>query len=587
LPVDPEHLQVVREGMHGGDEPGGTAYWRAHIEGVESAGKTGTVQVVGGLTTDNDAPYPWKLRDHGWFASFAPIEEPELVVVVFAEHGGGGSLAAAPIAKQVYEEYFDIRAKRQAEARGPSLSVGEDRPALSQPLRARLGLPGCRRCCSPGSASPPSAAPAPRWPIDYLTRQGLGGVGFGIAMFLLAFTVNYHRWSTSSLILYLVGIALLVLVLFFGRARRRPRLVRGRRLRRPAGRARQAGPILFLARYLAGVKRRHLGLKQIAVSTPSSSCRWPSWRCSPTSARRRCTCRCSAPCCWSPASAGRCWWWPPARRAAGAGLWTFGMHDYQRERVYTFLNPQADPLGAGYQVQQSKIAVGSGELLGKGYGQGTQSQLRFLPAVTPTSSSPCSPRSGDFVGTITVLALYAVFLLNGLRIAIRARERAAILLVVGLSAWSPSTSSTTPRWSSASCRSPASRCPSSPTAARSPCSTSPSSGWYWGWTCGATPTPEAARRRVGRLHTVRLFSSARFSSIVGDSSSLFRPDLRLRMPSPMPRPIWGSLVAPKRSTRMRKMTKSSWTPRVPIASIMVGAPKSGTSSGRRTREDGF
>lgn len=118
VPIDPQHLQVVREGMHGVMSPGGTAYWRAHIEGVEYGGKTGTVQVVGGLTTDN-TDRPWKLRDHGWFASFAPIEEPELVVVVFAEHGGGGSLAASPIAKEVYEAFFEIHEKREAEARGP------------------------------------------------------------------------------------------------------------------------------------------------------------------------------------------------------------------------------------------------------------------------------------------------------------------------------------------------------------------------------------------------------------------------------------------------------------------------------------
>ena len=56
------------------------------------------------------------------------------------------------------------------------------------------------------------------------------------------------------------------------------------------------------------------------------------------------------------------------------------MRDYQRQRVLTYLQPERDPLGAGYQVRQSKIAVGSGQLAGKGYMQGTQSQLRFLPA---------------------------------------------------------------------------------------------------------------------------------------------------------------------------------------------------------------
>ncbi|KAK0348974.1 hypothetical protein LTR94_034998, partial [Friedmanniomyces endolithicus] len=57
----------------------------------------------------------------------------------------------------------------------------------------------------------------------------------------------------------------------------------------------------------------------------------------------------------------------------------FVMHDYQRNRVLTFLNPEADPSGTGYNIIQSKIALGSGGLMGKGYGLGSQSQLEFLP----------------------------------------------------------------------------------------------------------------------------------------------------------------------------------------------------------------
>jgi rod shape determining protein RodA len=117
---------------------------------------------------------------------------------------------------------------------------------------------------------------------------------------------------------------------------------------------------------------------------------------------------------------------------AGAGVWTFALHDYQRERIYTFVNPQADPLGAGYQVQQSKIAVGSGQLTGKGYMQGTQSQLRFLPARHTDFIFAVLAEEWGFVGTVTVLALYAVFIINGLRVALRARERVAVVLVVGL-----------------------------------------------------------------------------------------------------------------------------------------------------------
>jgi penicillin-binding protein 2 len=72
------------------------------------AGKTGTVQVVAQSTWIDNSKLPFELRDHAWFASFAPAEDAELVVVVFVEHGGGGSRTAAPIARALYEQYFGI-----------------------------------------------------------------------------------------------------------------------------------------------------------------------------------------------------------------------------------------------------------------------------------------------------------------------------------------------------------------------------------------------------------------------------------------------------------------------------------------------
>jgi penicillin-binding protein 2 len=112
VPVAPENLALVRKGMGGVLAPGGTAYWRAHIEGIDYGGKTGTAQVAGGLETD-DSDRPWELRNHAWFTSFAPLEEPELVVVVFNEHGGSGSAGASPLAKQIYEAYFDLLEERR------------------------------------------------------------------------------------------------------------------------------------------------------------------------------------------------------------------------------------------------------------------------------------------------------------------------------------------------------------------------------------------------------------------------------------------------------------------------------------------
>ena len=74
---------------------------------LQVAGKTATVQVVEQVTWIDSEDLPYERRDHAWFASFAPVDDPELVVVVFVEHGGHGSSAAAPLAKLMYETYFD------------------------------------------------------------------------------------------------------------------------------------------------------------------------------------------------------------------------------------------------------------------------------------------------------------------------------------------------------------------------------------------------------------------------------------------------------------------------------------------------
>jgi rod shape determining protein RodA len=116
----------------------------------------------------------------------------------------------------------------------------------------------------------------------------------------------------------------------------------------------------------------------------------------------------------------------------GAAGWAFALQDYQRDRILTFFSPSTDPLGAGYQIRQSKIAVGSGELLGKGYMQGTQSQLRFLPARHTDFAFAVLAEERGFVGVAVVLGLYLYYLWSGVRVASRARDRQAIFLVVGL-----------------------------------------------------------------------------------------------------------------------------------------------------------
>jgi rod shape determining protein RodA len=95
----------------------------------------------------------------------------------------------------------------------------------------------------------------------------------------------------------------------------------------------------------------------------------------------------------------------------------FVMHGYQRDRILTFLHPEQDPSGAGYHILQSKIALGSGGLLGKGFGLGSQSQLNFLPEKHTDFIFATLAEEFGFVGCFTVLALFAAVILISLRTA--------------------------------------------------------------------------------------------------------------------------------------------------------------------------
>ncbi len=112
----------------------------------------------------------------------------------------------------------------------------------------------------------------------------------------------------------------------------------------------------------------------------------------------------------------------------------FGLRDYQRARVMTFLNPEADPLGSGYHIIQSKIAVGSGGFWGKGFLQGTQSQLSFLPERHTDFAFSVFAEEWGFVGCLTLLLLYLFLVVWGLYVARRAADRFGLFLAIGVTA---------------------------------------------------------------------------------------------------------------------------------------------------------
>jgi len=102
-------------------------------------------------------------------------------------------------------------------------------------------------------------------------------------------------------------------------------------------------------------------------------------------------------------------------------VWHF-MHAYQRERVLTFLNPQRDPLGAGYHIIQSEIAIGSGGVFGKGWLHGTQSQLDFLPESSTDFIFAVVGEEFGFIGTLALIGLYGFIVARSLFIAMRAQD---------------------------------------------------------------------------------------------------------------------------------------------------------------------
>ena len=113
-------------------------------------------------------------------------------------------------------------------------------------------------------------------------------------------------------------------------------------------------------------------------------------------------------------------------------IWRVMMHDYQRQRVLTFLNPESDPLGAGYHIIQSKIALGSGGVFGKGFLQGTQSHLSFLPERQTDFIFTMLAEEFGLVGCLGLLGLYVAIITFGYAVGLRSRNHFGRLTAIGV-----------------------------------------------------------------------------------------------------------------------------------------------------------
>jgi len=112
--------------------------------------------------------------------------------------------------------------------------------------------------------------------------------------------------------------------------------------------------------------------------------------------------------------------------------WKFGLKDYQRQRIQTFLDPEQDPRGAGYQTIQARVTVGSGGLMGKGFRKGTQGQYKFLPVAHNDFIFSVLAEEQGFIGVLTALGLYLFVILRSVEAARLAKDRLGAYLVGGI-----------------------------------------------------------------------------------------------------------------------------------------------------------
>jgi rod shape determining protein RodA len=278
-----------------------------------------------------------------------------------------------------------------------------------------------------------SATHAGQKPDLYLKQLAL--VGVGLVGMAVAAAIDYRRLADRAVLLYVVSLVALVYVLRFGpliAGTRRWILLGGLQLQ-PSELVKLAAAV-FVAKLFSEFRQESLGLRDVALPGAALGllalliARQPDLG----------TAACLVPLFLAVAFlAGlrmRAVLGVAAVLVLSAGLAWPMLKDYQRTRIYTFLDPSLDPRGAGYQKIQSQIAVGSGGLLGRGFLEGSQAQLGYLPARHTDFIFSVLAEEAGFVGVLLALALYLLLLWRMLETARLARDRLGAFLVAGVSA---------------------------------------------------------------------------------------------------------------------------------------------------------
>jgi rod shape determining protein RodA len=271
-------------------------------------------------------------------------------------------------------------------------------------------------------------------PTPDLYKAQIARLVFGMALLALTMLFDYHSIVDRAEVIYLAILAILLYLLLFGglRAGTNRWVELGFGTFQP-GELAKIGVVVFLAKYYSAVRRNHLGSGEVVITGLFAGlpivliALQPDLGTAATIAFVYLSMALLAGVRTRLVLAG----------VLGVALalplaWSFVLKDYQKERVYAFLDPSRDPKGSGYQSIQSTIAVGSGGFAGKWWLNGTQSQLQFLPAPHTDFVFAVMAEEFGFIGVSTVMILYLVIILRCLDTARRSRDRLGLYLVFGV-----------------------------------------------------------------------------------------------------------------------------------------------------------
>jgi rod shape determining protein RodA len=268
-----------------------------------------------------------------------------------------------------------------------------------------------------------------------LYRKQLVLIGVGLVAMAFAAAIDYRRLADRAVLLYALSVAALLYVLRFApviAGTRRWIVIAGFQLQ-PSELVKLAAAV-FAAKIFSEYRQESLGLRDVAVPGAAVGLLSLLIAREPDLGSAACLVPLFLAIAFLAGLRVRAVLGLAAVLLLAAGLaWPF-LKDYQKTRIYTFLDPSLDPKGAGYQKIQSQIAVGSGGLVGRGFRQGSQAQLGYLPARHTDFVFSVLAEELGFVGVFAALALYLLVVWRMLETARLARDRLGAFLVAGITA---------------------------------------------------------------------------------------------------------------------------------------------------------